>query len=208
MNKSQRFLNSSAQVFRTGVISLATCLIILGLLSPEAEGKRKRRFTSPPLKIIDVTASPVPYTLGTGLLELQIEVELPNNLKEADVLEVSSLITSPSKRSMRFLSNRQPIDIQPDSSGKSHVATTLFWDGMDQTNTFVSEGPYHYEVRAKLITVWKDGYRTTMVSLRKRGVLDVKANEEESEQGEETSASSAESIGLDPDENLQSERVI
>jgi hypothetical protein len=116
---------------------------------------------------------------------LTVEVELPANLAPNTVLEVSSLISSPSKRSMRFLVHRQPLDPSTLSSGSStseptegkpRLEVTLVWDGTDQTKQFVSEGRYDYEIRAKLLLAGEDGPpRTHMVSWKRTGTVMVAA---------------------------------
>lgn len=152
---------------------------ILALVSPvlqvgDSEAKRKkRRYSPPPLKILDISTSPMPYAPGNEPLEITVDIGLPKNLSGVDLLEVSSLISFPSKRSIRFLYNRLPIEDFVTSGGKPKVSTTLLWDGKDQTNQFVSAGTYKYEIRAKLMSN-KDGpARTKIVSLRARGELEV-----------------------------------
>jgi len=101
------------------------------------------------------------------------------------LLEVSSLISSQSKRSMRFLASRQAVSDQPASdpppkaqtaadSPPSRIVVKLTWDGTDQTKQLVEHGRYRYEVRAKLLVVGENGPRTQMVSWPKRGTLEVK----------------------------------
>jgi len=160
---------------------------LVGLLSAEsADAKRKPvHRPEPDLRIVAVTASPEPYSPGTGSLDLAVEVEMPKELNGATLLEVSSLISSQSKRSMRFLSSRQTVNAQPASdpppkaqtgadSPPSRIVVKLTWDGTDQTKQLVEHGRYRYEVRAKLLVVGENGPRTQMVSWPKRGTLEVK----------------------------------
>lgn len=147
--------------------------MILALSVSSVGGKEKRGVASHPLKILDVAISPKPFTLGHGPLAIPIEVELPANLKGPHLLEVSSLISFPTKRSVRFLYNRLPISVLPDQTGKARITSTLLWDGMDQTKQLVVPGKYNYEIRAKLLAVGADGPRTRMVSFRIRGMLEV-----------------------------------
>lgn len=143
-----------------------------------AAAKRKSVPAKPPeLKIVSVVISPEPYVPGDGALDFSVEVELPKDLDGSSLLEVSSLISSPSKRSMRFLASRQPV--QPETSaayqpGKSRMTITLTWDGTDQTKQLVESGHYTYEVRAKLLAVGENGPRTQMNSWPKRGTVIVK----------------------------------
>jgi len=160
---------------------------LVGLLSAEtADAKRKPvQRPEPDLRIVAVTASPEPYSPGTGSLDLAVEVEMPKELNGATLLEVSSLISSQSKRSMRFLASRQAVSDQPASdpppkaqtaadSPPSRIVVKLTWDGTDQTKQLVEHGQYRYEVRAKLLVVGENGPRTQMVSWPKRGTLEVK----------------------------------
>ena len=139
----------------------------------EGEAKRKRRAASPPLKILEVSTSPIPYVPGGEPLALTIEVGLPKNLKADDLVEVSSFISFPSNRSIRFLSSRHPVSSSVKRGGKLRVSTTLLWDGRDQTDQLVLPGTYKYEVRAKLLAKAPHGLQTKMVSLRARGTLEV-----------------------------------
>lgn len=163
------------------------CCLLFALLMPagSAEAKRKVPYRpQPDLRILSITPSPLSFSLQDGPLNLAIEVEIPKDLDVATILEVSSLISSPSKRSMRFLSNRQPVgaanppppgqDAGPASTLKPRLAMTLTWDGTDQNQQTVEQGTYSYEVRAKLLAVGEKGLRTQMVSWPKRGTLDVK----------------------------------
>lgn len=168
---------------------LATAMLGALLQTDAAEAKRKAPYRpEPDLRIVAVTASPVPYFRGRGTLDLAIEVVLPKDLAGARLLEVTSLISSPSKRSMRFLSSRQPIEVPPaadpplrtqapetsPTAGPARTVVILSWDGTDQTKQFVEHGRYHYEVRAKLLAVGESGPRTQTVSWPKRGTLEVK----------------------------------
>lgn len=159
---------------------LLTVLTVVSLVDPTlAARKRKSAPRLPPdLKITSVMVSPEEYSPGFGTLDLRIEIELPKNLDGSTLLEVSTLITSPSKRSLRFLSVRQPIPDSPTpQAGTSPVprlSVTLSWDGTDQAQRLVSEGRYTYEVRAKLLAMSDNGPRTHMVSWPKRGTVELK----------------------------------
>ena len=163
---------------------LMALFLSLALDTDWADARRKPvQRTEPDLRIISVTTSPASYSPGSGPVELSIEVELPKDLAGSTLLEVSSLISSPSKSSMRFLSVRQTIEAahpaaSPGSgasaaSAPSRVSVSLTWDGTDQTKHPVEQGRYNYEVRAKLLAVGEKGPRTQMVSWPKRGTLDV-----------------------------------
>jgi len=160
----------------------AWCCLALPFFLGSADAKRKPAYRpQPDLKILSIGPSPLSYAQEQGSLDMTIEVELPNDVDGATILEVSSLISSPSKRSMRFLSNRQAVGAQaslrpgtasPDA--KPRVIVTLTWDGTDQSRQAVERGIYSYEIRAKLLTGGEKGPRTRMVSWPKRGTLEVK----------------------------------
>lgn len=161
------------------------CCVSLLLSAVPAEAKRKAPYRpQPDLRILSIAPSPLAYSLQDGPLHIAIEVALPQDLDGATILEVSSLISSPSKRSMRFLSNRQPVgaaapkpasqDGGAESKIKPQLAVILTWDGTDQNQQTVEQGLYSYEVRAKLLTAGEKGPRTQMVSWPKRGTLEVK----------------------------------
>jgi hypothetical protein len=167
----------------------AFVVILVGAAPCEAGAKRKPAYQpQPDLRIVSVTPSRDPYTPQQGPLDLAIEVELPKDVDGATVLEVSSLISSPSKTSMRFLVARQPVAstaaerlVQTGSSAddaKPRLSLTLSWDGTDLERHVVPQGRYQYEVRAKLLAVIEreseTGMRTHMVSWPKRGTLEVK----------------------------------
>ncbi len=153
-------------------ISLVTLLAFV--LAPGAlAAKRKKPTPKPPLKIVDITTSPVPFALGHGPMALTVTVELPQNSDQFDLLEVSSLISVPTRRSIRFLVSRQPLDTVIIEDGRPRMKTTLLWDGKDQTRKHVRQGTYSYEARAKLM-VHEEGFtKAKIVSPFARGTLDV-----------------------------------
>ncbi|NKB80741.1 MAG: hypothetical protein GKS05_02370 [Nitrospirales bacterium] len=122
---------------------------------------------------------PVPFIPGKDPLEITVEVELPEKMKgknenRQNILEVSSLISFPTKRSIRFLAHRQQVVLLPQQTAKQRAYSVLRWDGKDQSDEFVEAGQYEYEVRAKLMAIGEHGPRTTMVSIRARGEVEVK----------------------------------
>ncbi len=164
--------NESRTLRRVSVCVIGIWFILCSLVAPFAEGKKRGSGRSLPLKIVEITTSPSPFEIGTGELSLFIVVELPRKLKGADLLEFTALISSPSRTSMRFLTQRMPLS-QPNPQANSHVHMTLFWDGKDQTQKLVSSGIYRYEVRAKLMTQEGDGPRTKGASPRSHGTVEV-----------------------------------
>lgn len=158
---------------RLTVVSMATWLLLCWVVVPIADGKKRRSSRSLPLKIVEVTVSPSPFEVGKGELNLSIVVELPRKLNGANLLEFTALISSPSRSSMSFLTQRLPLSIEPNPQENSHVYTTLFWDGKDQAEELVSSGTYLYEVRVKLMAEEGDGPRTKIESPRSHGTVEV-----------------------------------
>jgi hypothetical protein len=169
------------QAAAVGVAGLF-CLT-LSVVSADAAKRKSGPVKQPDLRIVTLNVTPAAYSPQDGHLSFAVDVELPKELDGMLLLEVSSLISSPSKRSMRFLSSRQAIDHQGETVStadgnaretKRRMHVKLIWDGMDQSKQAVPEGLYTYEVRAKLLTVGDSGPRTQMVSWPKRGTFVVK----------------------------------
>ncbi|MGD9852064.1 MAG: hypothetical protein AB7T38_12420 [Nitrospirales bacterium] len=153
------------------------CLGVLFLalyLSGPVEAKSKRVYTSP-VKISDVVISPEPFLIGKSPVTFSMLVELPTVLNGANVLEVSALISSPTRRTMSFVVHRRVLAPSPSGSGSSRVPVVLVWDGKDQYRQLVPDGSYYYEIRAKLMEDEGFGPRTKVVSHRIQGTLDVLA---------------------------------
>ena len=162
------------------VCLLLCCMSGLIALTP-ADGFAKTKpprvpRPEPELKILDLRITPTPYEAGNGPLEFSLNVQLPKELTDATVLEVSSLISSPSKTSLRFLSHRQalqPLSIKPGES-RTTLPIRLSWDGQDHRKQLAGPGTYAYEVRVKLLANGEKGLHTMMVAWPKRGELTVK----------------------------------
>jgi hypothetical protein len=176
--------SSTALGARTGLWLCVLCLLAASLVQSETTHAKRRASAHPPeLRIVNVTVEPTPYSPVAGTLQLTVEVELPSDLPLNTILEVSSLISSPSKRSMRFLVNRQPLDLTTltrasstasasSGEGRPRLEVTLVWDGTDQSKQYVSEGRYDYEIKTKLLLASEDGPpRTQMVSWPRRGTV-------------------------------------
>lgn len=176
---------STRSVGRRGFLLWLFCLCgSLTLLVPEeshsrvkskARRSRKPR-AEPELKIVELAVAPKPYTVGNGPLQFSVTVQLPKKMSGDFILEVSSLISSPSKSSVRFLTHRQPVQISPNSekgTERQKVSIELVWDGQDQRKQLAVVGTYSYEVRTKLLLNGEKGLRTVMVGWPKRGTLHV-----------------------------------
>lgn len=158
------------------IIPLAlTAAVAFAPAESPAGSKKSRPVVPPDLKITSVNVAPDPFRPGNGSLHLKINVELPDDLASGTLLDVSALIASPSKRSMRFLSSRQPVEMPPAgvNSSKPQVEIDLAWDGTDQARKMVGAGSFSYEIRAKLLAVGTRGAHTKMTSWPKRGTLSV-----------------------------------
>ena len=131
----------------------------------------------PELKVLELKISPNPYTVSAGSLQFSALVQLPRELDGATILEVWSLVTSPSKTSIRFLSLRKPLEspaATPISTEPTKISVVLTWDGLDHTKEPADPGTYQFELRAKLLSNGDKGPRTLMVSWPKRGTLELK----------------------------------
>ncbi len=181
---STRYLRILSQTFTGRVRAVAIVGLVCLIAAPVQvlAAKRKRGPVIPPeLKIVSVLISPPSYVPGNGTLDFTIEIELPKEIDRHLLLEVSTLISSPSMRSMRFLSSRQSLDkpargvsTAPPPDIKPRVEVILTWDGMDQSKELVGIGTYDYEIRAKLLVVGENGARTYMNAWPKRGTLALK----------------------------------
>ena len=183
---------------------VATLFLVGSLVVEDADAKRKkRRLVQPPLRILSIALTPDPYVAGDGVLDLTVEVTIPEGTESTTILEVSSLIASPSKRHVRFLSTRKPVADLVDHPDAEHepveseegadggadpafatdkaqpVFVTLSWDGTDQARETIPPGRYDYVIRAKLLAATEDGPRTRMLSWKKKGDFSVHPPEPE-----------------------------
>ena len=165
-----------AAAFLAWTITGALLVMSPGAVSAKSKPAKAPR-PEPELKILELKISPNPYTVSRGALEFSAVVQLPRELEGATILEVSSLVTSPSKTSIRFLSQRKPLEspaATPISTEQPRLSVVLTWDGMDHTKEPAEAGTYHFELRAKLLSNGEKGPRTLMVSWPKRGTLEVR----------------------------------
>lgn len=151
------------------------CLTIGLAFSQQAVAKPNKGPATSPVKISEVVVSPDPFIIGKSGLKLTMLVELPSSLRGANVLEVSAMITSPTRRSMSFVAHRRVVD-EPEARGAIlTVPVELVWDGKDQYHQFVADGSYFYELQAKLMEDQGTGPRTKIVSHRVHGTLEALA---------------------------------
>jgi hypothetical protein len=135
----------------------------------------------PDLKILSVDPVPLPFIPAVTPLTFRITVELPKTIPDDALLDVSTLITSASRSSLRLLTTRQFLpnvlgatDIQPDTPRR--VEIVQIWDGMDNRERLVAEGFYDYQVQVKLMVMSKTGLPLTkMNAWKKRGNFRVKS---------------------------------
>ena len=156
---------------------LVICLgVILTLfLCEQADArKKKKRFISP-VKVEEVVTSPDPFIIGQSPMTLSMMVKVPLSGIDDKVLEVSALITSPTRRSMSFVSQRLPLAEATQGGLLSLVPVELVWDGKDQYDQLVVDGSYFYEIQAKVLEDKGNGPRTKIVSHRVQGTLEALA---------------------------------
>lgn len=183
------FLSSSRSEGNVGrrrffIWLLCLCGSLALLFPPDGHARVKSKVKpsqtprpEPELKIVDLAIAPKPYTLGNGPLQFSVTVQLPKDMRGDLILEVSSLISSPSKTSVRFLTHRQPVQISLTSDKgmeRQKVSIELVWDGQDQRKQLAVAGTYSYEVRTKLLLNGEKGLRTVMIGWPKRGTFQVK----------------------------------
>lgn len=162
------------------LVFLALCGCLAAFSPADSLSKVKSSRVSrpePELKIVALDIAPTPYILGNGPLQFSVTVQLPKDMDGSAILEVTSLISSPSKTSLRFLTHRQPVLIPSAGNGeleRSRVSVELTWDGQDHRKQLAGVGTYSYEVRTKLLANGEKGLRTVMVAWPKRGLLEVK----------------------------------
>ncbi len=160
-----------------GLFCLSALLVGFPLTESLAKPKPSRApRPEPELKIIDLSIAPMPYTQGDGPLQFSVTVQLPRNVDQTMILEVTALISSPSKTSLRFLTHRQPVQVVSTRNGEQErpkVLVELVWDGQDHRKQVAGAGTYAYEVRTKLLANGDKGPRTIMVAWPKRGMLEI-----------------------------------
>ncbi|UCH90815.1 MAG: hypothetical protein JSU60_06870 [Nitrospirota bacterium] len=155
------------------VIGLSVILVVF--LCEQADARKKRKRFISPVKVEEVATSPDPFIIGQSPLKLSMMVKVPLSAIEEKVLEVSALITSPTRRSMSFVSQRLPLAEATQGGLLNLVPVELVWDGKDQYDQLVVDGSYFYEIQAKLLEDEGHGPRTKLVSHRVQGTLEALA---------------------------------
>lgn len=150
-------------------------VIVTLFLCEHADARKKRKQFVSPVKVQDVATSPDPFIIGQGPLTLSMRVKVPLSGIDGKVLEVSALITSPTRRSMSFVSQRLPLAEATKGGLLGLVPVDLVWDGKDQYEQFVTDGSYYYEIQAKVMEDEGYGTRTKVVSHRVQGTLEALA---------------------------------
>lgn len=169
---------------RFGLFLVLSAVVLLSGQSVDGLAKTKSKLVprpEPELKILALHATPMPYRPQDGPFHFVATVQLPKDIDEQLMLEVSALVTSSSMTSLRFLSIRQPVNehVVSDRNGEGdppqkRVHIDLAWDGLDHNKHQIPIGPYEYEVRVKLLSNGEKGQRTQMLSWPKRGKFVVK----------------------------------
>jgi hypothetical protein len=154
------------------IMSFVPFLLLVCSFPSEAQ---IRKVGASPVRITEVVTSPDPFILGKSALILAMLVELPRSLNGANVLEVSAMITSPTRRSMSFVAHRRVVDDREVEGKNVTVPMVLVWDGKDQFQQLVPDGSYFYELQAKLMEDQGNGPRTKIVSRRVHGTLEALA---------------------------------
>lgn len=141
----------------------------------------KAKAHSPSLKILSVEPAPLPFVIAEQSLTVTILVELPKTLPDEALLNVTTLITSPSRSSIRVLESLRPLTgqvgraIAEGNSTPRRIEVVQVWDGTDQTKGLVPDGVYKYHVVAKLMAPEKAGLLTQTTARAHRGSFEVRA---------------------------------
>ncbi len=154
-----------------GCLSVIVLLFLLG----EADARKRRKRYISPVKVEQVATSPNPFIIGQSPLTLSMMVKVPATTQDSKILEVTALITSPTRRTMSFVTQRLPLAGTTQERKLGMVPVTLMWDGKDQYDQWVADGSYFYEIQAKVMEDKGEGPRTKIVSHRVQGTLEALA---------------------------------
>jgi len=160
-------------------VAVALCLLATGDgLSHAAKPQAPVR--TPDLKILSVNPTPLPFVVAGQSLTLTITVELPKSLPQEALLNVTTIITSPSKSSIRVLESQQALtdrtasDAGGENDNPRRIKVIQTWDGTDHTKRVVAGGTYAYQVQAKLMVPGKNGPLMRETSWKRRGSVEVR----------------------------------
>jgi hypothetical protein len=165
------------------ILAVGVGLLVGSMHEPDhalAKSKARAKAKMPDLKILSVEATPAPFFLNELPLTLTITVALPKGIPDDALLDVTTLITSPSKTSFRLLTNRQMVAHDEAAAADdaksipSEIQVMQTWDGTDHTKNIVADGMYDYQVQAKLMVPGKNGPLLRQASLKKRGKFEVR----------------------------------
>ena len=154
-----------------GCLSVIVLLFLLG----EADARKRRKRYISPVKVEQVVTSPDPFIIGQSPLTLSMMVKVPATTQDSKILEVTALITSPTRRTMSFVTQRLHLAGTTQERQLGMVPVTLVWDGKDQYDQWVVDGSYFYEIQAKVMEDKGEGPRTKIVSHRVQGTLEALA---------------------------------
>lgn len=174
----------TSQNSRLSLLVVLSIVFLLAGQTVDGLAKTKSKLVprpEPELKILTLHAAPMPYRPQDGPFHFIATVQLPKDIDEQMMLEVSALVMSSSMTSLRFLSIRQPVNehvvserVADGDPSQKRVHIDLAWDGLDHNKLQVPVGSYEYEVRVKLLSNGEKGQRTQMLSWPKRGKFVVK----------------------------------
>src|SRR5438034_3787338 len=162
------------------VLAIGAGLLVTSLHDPSHAAGVELKGKFPHLKVLSVEATPMPFFLNEHPLTLTITIALPKSIPEDALLDVTTLITSPSKTSFRLLTNRQAVanDSAAGADGAKSIPLQVqvmqMWDGTDHTRRIVAHGRYDYQVQAKLLVPGKNGPLMRQASRKKRGKVEVR----------------------------------
>src|SRR2546430_14879806 len=91
------------------VLAIGAGLLVTSLHDPSHAAGVELKGKFPHLKVLSVEATPMPFFLNEHPLTLTITIALPKSIPDDALLDVTTLITSPSKTSFRLLTNRQTV---------------------------------------------------------------------------------------------------
>lgn len=163
----------------TKLMVICLVAIVSLFLCEQADARKKRKRFISPVKVEEVATFPDPFIIGQSPLTISMMVKVPLSGVDRKILEVSALITSPTRRTMSFVSQRLPLAEVTQGGLLGLVSVELVWDGKDQYEHLVADGSYFYEIQAKVLEDKGIGPRTKIVSRRVQGTLEALAYEGE-----------------------------